>query len=107
MESRQRTRRSDPETSREAADHMERTGKAKTHKMMCLAVVQEKPGLTAAEIAVEAGLERHEASRRLPNLRDEDHSVYNGAARECTVVGNRSMTWYPCLAGQGKLALGR
>jgi len=92
-EKRAASRASDPETSMEAADQVESSGKAGRQRMICLKYVKENPGQTAAEIAREAGLERHVPSRRLPELRPK--YVKNGHARVCMVTGSKSMTWYP------------
>lgn len=88
------TRSTDPATSREAAALMDGTGAATAHREACLAEVRRLPGQTAAEIAKAIGLERHEPSRRLPELRTAGR-VRNGTSRICAVVGHRSMTWWP------------
>lgn len=87
-------RTQDPVTSHEAALAMEASGIAAAHRHRCLAAVTATPGLTAAEIAEAIGLERHEPSRRLPELRDQG-LVSNGALRICRARGRRSLTWYP------------
>lgn len=87
-------RRRDPETSRLAADSIERTGRAQTQRAACLAEVLRNPGQTAAEIAEAIGCEGHVPSRRLPELRRDD-LIENGIARPCKVKGSLSMTWYP------------
>lgn len=89
-----RARKTDPGTSHEAAKNVERKGSAKAARLLCLAAVKERPGLTAAEVATACDLERHVPSRRLPELR-EAGLVENGPARPCTVTGNRSITWWP------------
>ena len=68
--------------------------KREGHRQLCFNQVIKEPGLTAAEIASAVGLERHEPSRRIPELR---HSglVYNGGVRICTIQGIKSMTWLP------------
>lgn len=87
-------RTADPITSHEAACDMERSGAAAAHRAICLEAVRRHPGQTGAEIAVAVGLERHEPSRRLPELR-EAGLIENREVRHCTVRGRRSMTWYP------------
>jgi hypothetical protein len=67
---------------------------AAAHRLLCLAQVTRHPGLTAAEIALGTGLERHAPSRRLPELRDAG-LVINGPIRLCAVKGRRSLTWIP------------
>lgn len=87
-------RSTDPATSRAAAAMMDATGAAAAHRELCLAEVRRNPGQTAAEIAQAVQLDRHEPSRRLPELR-ESGLVYNGLSRVCRVQGHRSMTWWP------------
>jgi hypothetical protein len=88
------SRTTDPQTSRDAAALMEATGTATAHRATCLAEVKRLPGQTAAEIAQALGMERHEPSRRLPELRQRG-LVRNGISRICMVQGHRSMTWWP------------
>ena len=89
-----RARNSDPTTSHEAAATVERGGTASNQRERCLREVRMRPGLTAAEIAIRVGMERHVPSRRLPELR-EAGLVLNHEARICTVTLNRSLTWWP------------
>jgi len=86
-------RRTDPATSHMAAAFVNKSGTAATQRAKCLAVVKRQPGLTAAEIAEITGLERHNPSRRLPEMR-KDGLVANGEHRMCRVVKRLSMTWY-------------
>ncbi len=86
-------RTTDPPTSHLAAQEAESSGRAATQRADCMECVVAFPGLTAAEIAVKTGLERHVPSRRLPELRAVG-SVYNGSSRICNVTGNMSMTWW-------------
>lgn len=87
-------RNTDPLTSHEAAETVERSGRAASQRHLCLLEVWKRPGSTAAEIAARTGLERHVPSRRLPELR-EAGQIKNGPQRICTVTGNSSMTWEP------------
>jgi CRP-like cAMP-binding protein len=48
--------------------------------------------LTAAEIARCLWIDRHEVSRRLPELRAAG-LVTNPGKRKCRVLGNVSLTW--------------
>lgn len=86
-------RGTDPATSHEAARKVESSGAARFNRTKCLNAVRDNPGRTAAEIAVLCGLERHEPSLRLPELR-EAGLVANGAARYCNVNKGRAMTWW-------------
>ena len=90
-------RTTDPPTSHAAAEKAEKSGRAKAQRAVCLDCVKWMQGLTAAEIAAYTGLERHAASRRLPELRKAGF-VHNGTVtRECRITGNQSMTWWPVL----------
>lgn len=89
-----RSRNTDPRTSFAAALAVEASGGADTQRRRCLQIVRYRPGLTAAEVAELAGLERHVPSRRLPELR-EACLVSNGPARMCRVMRRRSLTWWP------------
>ena len=86
-------RKGGPETSREAAIGVERQGIAPTHRAMLLRSVAVNPGRTSAELAVLCSLDRHEAARRLPELRALG-MVRNGEARACSIQGTRQMTWW-------------
>lgn len=92
-----RHRRTDPVTSREAADRVESF--AASHIRLILREVVREPGLTACEIAEKTGLERHAPSRRLPEMRREG-LVENGLRRRCTVKGSNQQTWLPTPAGE-------
>jgi len=89
-----RSKLGDPRTSEKAAFEVERQGWASTQRDKCLREVLRKPGQTAAEIAKNAGLERHAASRRLPELR-EMGLVENRGVRICTIKERRSIDWWP------------
>lgn len=93
-----KSRTSDPVTSHMAAREAEKSGRAASHRAICLAQVNAHPGQTAAEIAVQAGLERHVPSRRLPELRHRG-IIVNGKPRICTVTGRISMIWLSVKGG--------
>ena len=83
-------RRTDPTTSHEAARGAGRM--ANTHRLIIIEAMKKHPNLTSAEIAHCTGLERHQAARRLPELRKLGVAV-NGPARRCHVLGTMQMTW--------------
>jgi len=89
-----KARRTDPDTSHEAAATVNATGTAGGQRMACLAYLTARPGqqFTAAEIANALGMERHAPSRRLPELRKMG-LVKNGPARTCRVQNTQSLTW--------------
>jgi len=78
---------SDPATSLVAGERHEASGKAETHRIRCEMAVFCNPGMTAKTIAKIADVERHEASRRLPELRDDN------TVRHCISC---SLRWEHC-----------
>ncbi len=93
-----KSRRTEPITSDKTARQAEKRGHAASQQVICLAQVNTHPGQTAAEIAINAGLERHVPSRRLPKLRHRG-LVVNGKPRTCAVTGRTSMTWLSAKGG--------
>lgn len=87
-------RTTNPCTSHLAANRIETTGTAGDHRSMLLDAVRRMPGLTAAELARQVGLDRHQAGKRLPELRTAG-LIDNGPARACSVSGSRQMVWIP------------
>lgn len=95
-----RVRRTDPETSHEAARHVEQSGQAAAHAALVLNAVRTWPGRTSAELAenirvawkVDWPNVRHEVARRLPELVSAGH-VRRSTPRKCEATGRRSMTW--------------
>ena len=86
-------------TSIEARDQHESSGTAASHRETILKLVRVMPGSTAVELhrwqyQYGHNLERHEISRRLPELRAKQ-LVHNGEPRVCTVSGSKQMTWLP------------
>lgn len=95
-------RASDPATSHEAAARMARSGAAKAHATIALALVRRRPGCTFHELFVEVATDDERAAlgsevelmRRLGDLR-RDGKVRNGDARACRVRGTGMMVWIP------------
>lgn len=85
-------RLSDPITSHIAGAEHEANGTAGSNREACLAIVLFYPGLTAVEIAFRAGVDRHEVSRRLPEL-ERDLKVKKGPRRRCSINGSLMVTW--------------
>jgi CRP-like cAMP-binding protein len=93
------SRRTDSDTSHEAADLHERAGRLSGNKRLVYTAVCNRPGLTGCEIAKQIGMDRHEASRRLADVRREG-LIHNGEQRRCSVKGNMQMTWWPMESGE-------
>jgi len=87
-------RQSDPETSEQAAAQHHESGKRQTNKAKLLEAVRRAPGKTSAEYAAQIDIDRVEAARRLPDLRN-DGLVRQGEARKCNVKGSKAKTWQP------------
>ena len=88
-----RARVSDPMTSHLAAAEHELSGKAATHRELCLKAVRKYPGLTSFEIDNALGV-NEVAHRRLPELRKMG-LIKNGLARKCRIKNTMCMTWWP------------
>ena len=88
-----KSRYTDPATSSDAARLVEGSGTAARHRdklyrTICFVHPNEK---TAGELAFLTGIERHEVSRRLPELRPL--LVENGEARRCQFLKTFAITW--------------
>lgn len=87
-------RRSDPNTSRRAAEHATATGSRGDHLQRIVNAVRSHPGRTSAELAADAGLERHEAARRTADAANAG-LIVRGPSRVCSVGGRAAVTWWP------------
>ncbi len=92
-----RARRSNPTSSHEAADFVERTGLAQQQAARALSAVRAYPGRTSQELATLSQLDRYELARRLPELRVAGQ-VRNGVKRQCTVTGQQALEWWACVS---------
>ena len=90
-------RRSDEDTSHEAADAITASGARDSQQAAVLAVVCRHPGLTSREMALH-GIDRYIAGRRLPELEAGGY-VRRADKRVCSVTGRRAMTWQPTARG--------
>ncbi len=86
-------RATDLETSHEAAANVTKSGSKAAHMALMLAATVANPGSTSGELAVIAGLERHEASRRLSDLHNAA-KVFRDEKRTCEQMGTMQMRWY-------------
>jgi len=89
-----KSRYTDPATSSDAARLVEGSGvasrnRAQLYGMICLVHPREH---TAGELAELTGLERHEASRRLPEMRPL--LIENGDdSKRCSILHTMATTW--------------
>lgn len=88
-----RARRSDPETSHQAAEALAKSGELGRQQLAVLQAVICWPGSTAVELSRQAQLDRYAVSRRLPEL--QPVHVRRGPPRRCTVNGRPQSTWWP------------
>lgn len=84
----------DPSTSHAAANLLTAGGARSSQKVRVMSALRVHPGVTSAELAQLAGLDRYVVARRLPDLR-EDGFVAVAQARRCTVTGMLALTWVP------------
>lgn len=86
-------RKTDPETSHEAAREHRKSGKLTQSMSDVLAAVRKYGGLTAVELALQSCLDRYEVSRRLADLRHAG-LVRWGGSRVCEVNKRKMETWW-------------
>jgi len=87
-------RRTDPDTSRQAAERVTAIGSRADHLNRIVQAVLEYPGRTSAELAECTGLERHEAARRTADACNAG-LIVRGPSKTCSVGGRASITWWP------------
>lgn len=87
-------RRTDPETSREAAEAVHSDGSLTAARMAVLQALRRFPGSTSRELSERAGLDRHDVARRLPEL-ERLGFVQKGEPRVCSASAKRlrAVTW--------------
>lgn len=91
-------RRSDPPSSREAAERVTAIGSRADHLQRIVQAVKAHPGSTSAELGQYAAIERHEAARRTADACNAG-LIVRGPAKTCSVGGRSAITWYPRRAG--------
>lgn len=87
-------RRTDPDTSRQAAERVTAIGSRADHMTRIVRAVAERPGRTSAELAQDTGLERHEAARRTADAANAG-LIVRGPSKTCSVGGRAAVTWWP------------
>lgn len=85
-------RREGPQSSREAAKAIVRSGGLKTQCDVIHKALLRFPDVTGAELAQLAGLDLQRLRRRLSTLVDEKRAI-RGPERKCTVTNRLSLTW--------------
>lgn len=98
------TRRTDPSTSKEAADHVVSTGILTGQCELVFKTICDHPDHTATELAeiystehdldaASAMLIRNTFHRRMAKLRDGEGSIIASGTKACNVTGRRATTW--------------
>ena len=87
-----RARDMDDDTSHEAAEWMNRSGKAARHCDLVLSALRDTPNSTAGEIGQLTELGHVEAQRRLSDLL-KARRVVKGAKRRCSVKQTNMVMW--------------
>jgi hypothetical protein len=85
-------RRSDPPTSRLAAQEVTRTGRRAIQRQAVLELVQKYSGCTSLELARHSGMDRYTLARRLPEL-ESDGAVRKSGQKVCSVGQRPAVTW--------------
>lgn len=96
-----RSRRTDPDTSHEAAEAVRRSGQLGQQQLLVVDAVKRFPGRTSAELgqliagerSEDAIMWRYRAARRLPEVAVGGH-VQRRAPRVCGATGRPAVTWY-------------
>lgn len=86
--------RNDPDTSYQAEERMNKSGKRQTQQDAVTKLVEQFAGMTSAELAkkaIELGvdLDRPTLARRLPEV------CIKGVAVKCHINKTMAVTWYP------------
>tara|TARA_Y100000593_G_scaffold20067_1_gene40215 strand:+ start:3247 stop:3606 length:360 start_codon:yes stop_codon:yes gene_type:complete len=92
MELKSMYRRSDPVSSRMAAEETVGTGAANRQREQVLLAIEEFGPGTSAELADRSGIDRYALARRLPELAKRG-LVTKGSTRVCRVSGRTAIEW--------------
>lgn len=88
-----KARRTDPQSSHDAARNVESSGKATKHRDMIIAALKEHGPGTAHEIAKDAGLNNVEVSRKMSELERESFVVRDHTLAICSITGKKLTQW--------------
>lgn len=87
-------RRTDPESSHQAAEIHTLSGKRAHQQDQAAAAVRQFPGRTSFELAMRTHLDRYMLARRLPEC-EVAGRVRRGNQRTCGITGRMAMEWLP------------
>lgn len=85
-------RATDPETSHQAAEHMNETGKRRSQQYATLALVKEFPSSTSFELSRRGSLDRYQVARRMSELRTAE-LVEEIGSRVCKISRRHATIW--------------
>ena len=85
-------KRTVPQSSKLAEIGHSKRGKRQGNCAKLEAFVLLHPGMTSLEIAHATGMDRHEVSRRLADLKNDGRAT-QGVMRKCHVNGHAMLTW--------------
>ncbi len=88
-------RRSDPNSSRLAAQQMNFSGMAAKQCDEVLALLKRFPGHTSLELSQKGDVDRMTLARRLPDLASKKLARKGADMRDDTITGRLSVVWYP------------
>lgn len=80
--------RNDPDTSFQAEEHINKSGKRKAQQKIVEDALKEHSGLTSAELASVTGLDRTMLARRLSEV------GIKGVTVKCRINKTNAVTWY-------------
>ena len=97
------SRKSNPDTSREAESWINHNGSRQTHVQAVFDIVREMPGLTTGEIGEMSTFGQMETRKRLSDLKNTN-MIRQGKPRVWTPSGRNQSTWWPVVEEtQGRL----
>lgn len=88
-------RRTDPESSKAAAEDITESGLRAHQQAEVLRLVRAHPKHTSLELAQHGSLDRYAIARRLPEL-ERAGLVRRGEIRPCSVGARPALTWEAC-----------
>jgi len=88
------SRPSNPDTSHEAEESINKTGSRTTQCSEIFSVLKSNPGKLSGEIADITGLGMHVTSRRLADLKNKG-LIFQGQHRVYSHTGRKQVSWWP------------
>ena len=95
--------RNDTTPAHAAAEAMQRSGRAKYHRELVMAVLRKQQGLTGPEIGRLTGLGHIEAQRRVSDLKNAGLVEYRGK-KQCSIKDKELSAVFLTMPGDGVAA---